>query len=367
MVRAVNLLTIAALFVFQCAIGAAQVRHKKIATIAGNGQTGQPAEQGRGLEIPLSNPFGVQVERDGSLIIASFDQHVIYRMDPSYRGVRLIAGTGKVGKSGMNGDRPTAVDLNQPHEVQIDSAGNIYIADTMNHRVGMIEASTGRWKNIAGTGEKGFSGDRGPAAEATMDQAYSIAVDGNHLFIADLQNQRIRAVDLGTGVIDTICGTGQKEMPVDGGLAKQQPLKGPRSLAVDADNIWIVLREGNSVWRIDRSDDRIYHVAGTSEKGFSGDGGDAKLATFAGPKGIAVDPHNALYIADTENHAIRKITLASGKISTLVNASGKAGFNGDGIELLDRQLSRPHGVCVLPDGDLLIGDSENHRLRMVSQ
>ena len=364
--RSLTLLMIAA-HTFQCAVAAAQVHHKKIATIAGNGKTGQPAEQGRGLEIPLSNPFGVQTEKDGSLIIASYDQHVIYRMDASYRGMRLIAGSGNAGLSGKNGDRPTSVDLNQPHEVQIDAAGNIYIADTMNHRVGMIEAATGRWKNIAGTGEKGFSGDGGQASQATLDQAYSIAVDGTQLFIADLQNQRIRVVDLGTGVITTVCGNGQKEMPVDGGLANQQPLKGPRSLAVDAENIWIVLREGNSVWRIDRADNRIYHVAGASEKGYSGDGGNAKLATFAGPKGIAVDPRTALYIADTENHAIRKIDLGSGKISTLVNATGKAGFNGDGIELRERQLARPHGVCVLPDGDLLIGDSENHRLRMVSQ
>ncbi len=346
---------------------AAQNRDQTIRTIAGNGQAGAAQDKGRALDMPLSNPFGIQPEADGGLIIASFDQHVLYRLDASYGRLERIAGTGKAGLSGTGGEHPTDVQFNEPHEIQVDKQGNIYVADTKNHRVGKIDAGTGRWSVVAGNGKLGFSGDQGPANQATMNQAYSIAVDGENLFIADLGNHRIRHVDLSGGTIKTICGTGEKKPPVDGGLAISQSLQGPRSLAIDAKNLWIVQREGNSVWRIDRQAGTIHHVAGTGQKGFSGDGGAAKLATFNGPKGIAVDPDVAVYIVDTENHAIRRVDLKSGKISTLVgSAQGKAGFNGDGGELTTRLLSRPHGVCLLQGGELLIGDSENHRVRLVS-
>lgn len=335
-----------------------------ISTIAGNGESKEPVRKGKAIEISLSNPFGVQPESDGSLIVASYDKHVIYRLDPSYSHMELIAGTGEAGLSGRDGAFPTKVAMNQPHEIQVDGDGNIFIADTANHRVCMIDGRTGRWKNIAGTGKKGFSGDQGLAVQAEMNQAYSIAVDGTDLFVADLGNHRIRRVDLNTNKIETICGNGQKQMPEDGGLAVEQPLAGPRSLALDSDNIWIVLREGNSIWRIDRSTQRIFHVAGTGKKGFSGDGQDAKLATFSGPKGVAVQPGVAIFIADTENHAIRKVDLQSGMISTVIGNSGKAGYNGEGDEVSKRMLARPHGVCWLKNGDLLVGDSENHRLRL---
>ncbi|MCA9134458.1 MAG: hypothetical protein KDA45_14915 [Planctomycetales bacterium] len=339
----------------------------RIRTIAGNGEKGAAVDKGPALKVPLPNPFGIQPEADGSLIIAGFEQHVLYRLDAQYRGLERIAGTGAEGLSGSGGEHPVQVALNQPHEVQVDAAGNIYVADTRNHRVGMIEAATGRWAVVAGTGQEGFSGDRGPAKQATMNQAYSIAIDESELFIADLMNQRIRRVDLRSGQINTICGTGEKKPPVDGGLAVEQPLAGPRSLAVDANNLWIVLREGNSVWRLDRGTGRIHHVAGTGDKGFAGDGADARQAKLNGPKGITVDPGVAVYIADTENHAIRKVDLSSGKISTVVGSpQGKAGFNGDGDGLKQRLLSRPHGVCLLKNGELLIGDSENNRVRILT-
>ncbi len=343
-----------------------QAQYQQIQTIAGNGKTGAFHEKGRALEIPLSNPFGIQPEADGSLIIASFDQHVLYRMDPTYSRIERIAGTGRAGYSGTGGEHATDVSMNEPHEIQVDAHGNIFVADTKNHRVGMIEAATGRWSVVAGTGSVGFSGDNAAASEATMNQAYSIAVDDQELFVADLGNHRIRKVDLRSGIITTICGTGLKQSPIDGGLAIEQSLAGPRSLAIDRNNLWIVLREGNSVWRIDRRQGRIFHVAGTGEKGFAGDGGDAKLAQFNGPKGIAVDPDVAVYVADTENHAIRKINLNSGKISTSVGSpQGEAGFNGDGDALSTRLLRRPHGVCLLKSGELLVGDSENHRVRIL--
>lgn len=343
------------------------IKFRKVATLVGNGATGPAPTRGMASEVAVSNPFGVQPEADGSLILASFDQHAVYRIDPNYRRVTRIAGTGERGLSGVDGDRPLEIKMNQPHEVQVDGEGNIYIADTMNHRVGMIEGSSGRWRTVAGTGEAGFGGDEGPAHRATINQAYSIAVHGKTLYIADLQNHRIREVDLRSGIIKTVCGTGEKKMPKDGEYARDQPLKGPRSLAVDADNLWIVLREGNSIWRLDRNSGRIFHVAGTGAKGFTGDGGDAKQCTFAGPKGVAVDPGHALFVADTENHAIRRIDLRRGTVTTVIGAEGKKGYNGEGDQVASRQLARPHGVCLLSDGSLLVGDSENHRLRILTK
>ncbi len=343
----------------------AQSPQRTIRTIAGDGAVDKARDLGPAREMSLSNPFGVQPLADGSLIIASFDQHVLYRLDRSFGRLERIAGMGKAGLSGTGGEHPTDVALNQPHEVQVDDQGNIYVADTTNHRIGKIDAQTGRWSVVAGTGAAGFSGDKGPAVEAQLDQAYSLAVYDQDLYVADLGNRRIRHVDLRSGMIQTICGTGEAGIPSDGGRATDQPLAGPRSLAVDSSNLWIVLREGNSVWRMGRRDGKIYRVAGSGGKGRIGDGGDARMAQFNGPKGIAVDPDVALYIADTENHAIRRVDLKSGRISTAVGTSdGQGGFNGDGDQLNQRQLNRPHGVCLLPGGGLVIGDSENHRLRL---
>lgn len=343
-----------------------QFPFRGLRTIAGNGESSRARDMAPALETSLSNPFGVQPSPDGSLIITSFDQHVVYRLDPSHNRLERICGTGTAEHSGTGGEHPTNVALNQPHELQIDAQGNIFVADTANHRVGKIDAATGRWSVVAGTGVAGFSGDRHRATDAQLDQAYSIALDDQDLYIADLGNHRIRHVNLRSGVIDTICGTGERGVPGDGLPALNQPLAGPRSLAVDTNFLWIVLREGNSVWKIDRRDGKIYHVAGTGEKGFSGDDGEARLARLNGPKGIAVQPEIAAYIADTENHAIRRIDLRSGRIATVVGSpQGQGGFNGDGDNLTQRLLSRPHGVCLLPSGALIIGDSENHRLRLV--
>lgn len=339
---------------------------RRIVSIAGCGEEGAFRTQGRASQMYLTNPFGIVEESDGALLITSFDQHTIFRLDSTYTVLDAIIGVGEAGLAGAEGDRVEKVRLNQPHEVVVDAIGNIYVADTLNHRVGMVEKSTGRWKVVAGTGKPGFSGDNGQANVAMLHDAYSIVVDGLELFIADLKNHRIRRVQLDTGKIATLCGNGEKGMPTDGGKALEQPLAGPRSLAVDEENLWIVLREGNSIWRMDRRTSRIYHVAGTGEKGFSGDGGPAVRARLNGPKGIAVDPGQRVFIADTENNAVRMINLQTGRISTVVgSAEGKTGYSGEGDDLERRLLSRPHGLCLLRGGELVIGDSENHRVRML--
>lgn len=340
----------------------------RIDTIAGNGTADNLVAAGGATEIGLANPFGIGEQADGGLVVCSFDWHVLFRLDPNYRTLKVIAGSGKKGLQGTPGQSALLMSMDQPHELQVDKLGDVLVADTMNHRIVKVLTSTGTWQPLAGTGKPDFSGDGGPAVKAVLNQAYSLALDGDQLFVVDLKNQRLRLINLIDQQIQTICGTGLSQQPVDGELAKEQPLADPRSVAVDQANIWIVLRGGNSIWRINRQNNRIYHVAGTGKKGFSGDGGDAKLATFNGPKGVAVDPGTALYIADTENHAIRRIDLRSGVITTLVGSpQGQKGFNGDGGDLHQRLLNRPHGICLLKSGDIIISDSENHRVRRLTQ
>jgi DNA-binding beta-propeller fold protein YncE len=190
-------------------------------------------------------------------------------------------------------------------------------------------------------------------------------LDGHgRLYVADIGNHRIRCIDLCTGIVDSIAGSAQRRLPVDGQLAKDRPILGPRALTVDGASLWIALREGHSVWRLDLEQGRLQHVAGTGEKGYSGDGGPAAAATFNGPKGIAIDSHGNVLVVDTENHAIREIDLATGGIRT-VAGNGQQGGDGDGGPATTAQLARPHGICAGPEGVFHIGDTLNHRVRRV--
>jgi sugar lactone lactonase YvrE len=254
--------------------------------------------------------------------------------------------------------------LNIPHEIQFDAAGNIYIAERDNHVVRKVEVKTGIISTFAGTGDPGFSGDGGPATRAQLRQPHSIAVDpSGKLLICDIGNHRIRQVDFSTGVIETYGGTGERQPTPDGVAVKTAPLNGPRTMAFDGDgNLYLALREGNAIYRIASKAGTIHHLAGTGEQGYTGDGGPARLARLAGPKGLA-HGGGRLYVADTESHVIRSIALDTGIITTVVGT----GHRGDGPEPdpLRCALSRPHGVFADRDGVLYLSDSEAHRIRVV--
>jgi sugar lactone lactonase YvrE len=184
------------------------------------------------------------------------------------------------------------------------------------------------------------------------------------LLICDIGNNRIRRLDLKTGIIETFAGTGERKPTADGAALSGTPLNGPRTVAVDRKgSIYLALREGNAIYRIDPVSRRIFHVAGNGEQGYSGDGGPALAARFAGPKGLAYAADESLYVADTENHVIRRIDLKTGMITTVLGT----GTRGDGPEpgSLNCKLSRPHGVFVDRKGILYVGDSEAHRIRML--
>lgn len=347
--------------------GAAE-REPTITTIAGTGAEAKGVLAGPLTTTPLEQPFGIAFDSAGRMIVCSYTAHVLYRVDLKKESVSTIAGSGKLGYDG-DGGPATKAALNDPHEVQIDRAGNLYFTDMKNHAVRRVDAKTGVITTVAGTGKAGFSGDGGPADNAALNQPHSVALDSANslLYIADLRNHRIRAVDLKTGVITTIAGNGSKKHPTEGQIAKGKPIYSPRALFVRDGVLWVALREGNSVWKLDPADGRLRHIAGTGKRGYTGDGGSPRDATFAGPKGLAVDDMGRIYVADTENHAIRVIDPASDRVWTLAGRGPKAkGDSGDGGPADQARLARPHGVTIGPDGRLYIGDSDNHRVRVVS-
>jgi sugar lactone lactonase YvrE len=327
-----------------------------VSTLIGTGSPGYSEEA-------VNNPYGLLVGPDRALYFCDLDNQRIRRLDLTTHRTITIAGNGQKAYSGDDGSA-AAASLNMPHEIQFDAAGNLYIAERDNHVIRKVEAKTGVVSTLAGTGVPGFSGDGGPAAQAQLRQPHSIAIDsGGRLLICDIGNHRIRRLDLTTRMIDTYGGTGERQPTPDGAPVHGTPLNGPRTIAVDAEgHLYLALREGNAIYRVDRRTDRIHHVAGTGEQGYSGDGGPARLARLAGPKGLACT-RGSLYVADTENHVIRRIDLENGIITTVLGT----GRRGDGPEPdpLRCALSRPHGVFVDAVGVLYVGDSEAHRIRVM--
>ena len=207
----------------------------------------------------------------------------------------------------------------------------------------------------------------GAATDASLSAPHELLFDAKgDLYIAERDNHVIRKVDTKTGNISTFAGTGKAGPTPDGSAISGVPLNGPRSLDFDAaGNLWLATREGNQVFKFDLKAGKIQHIAGTGKKGFTGHGGPAKDATLSGPKGIAVAPNGNVYLADTESHSIRMVDVAKGTLELLVGDGKKAdGPDGDPLKC---RLARPHGVFVDTDGAVYIGDSENHRVRMLKK
>jgi DNA-binding beta-propeller fold protein YncE len=334
-----------------------------IETVAGTGSPESNGSAGQATSINVGDPFGVEIGPDGSLYVTEVRNHRVLRVDLASGELSTVAGCGRRGYSG-DGGPATEAELNEPYEVRFDHGGNMFFVEMQNHIVRRVDAKSKVITTVVGTGRKGFGGDGGPATDASLNQPHSIALDGSDaLYIADIGNHRIRRVDPTTGVIESIAGSSERRLPHDGQTARRNPILGPRALFIRSDILWIALREGHSIWRMDLSDGILHHVAGTGKAGFAGDGAGADEATFNGPKGIALDADGNVIVADTENHAIRKIDAASGIITTIAGGrrlrdSGVA----DGGAATAAGLNRPHGVCVGPNGAIYIGDTLNHRV-----
>lgn len=345
------------LLVATVALGVLGAADKKIATLIGTGVAG--ADNGQ-----INNPYGLVTGPDGALYICEIGNHRVGRLDLKTKKYTIVAGTGKMGYSG-DGGPATKAELNEPYEIRFDRAGNMFFVEMKNHIVRRVDKKTGIISTVAGTGEAGFSGDGGPAVKAQFRQPHSIAFDPKgRLLVCDIGNNRVRRVDLKTGMIETWGGTGEKKPTPDGVKLTGAPLNEPRALDLDPQgNLYLALRAGNAVYKIDGKTEIITHLAGTGKSGNTGNGGPAKEATLSGPKGISWSPDGGVYIADTESHTIRRIDLKSGVITT---AAG-TGVRGDGPDgdPLGCKMSRPHGVFVDKKGRVFVGDSESHRVRLL--
>jgi streptogramin lyase len=348
---------------FFTALALTSLTAQTIETLAGSGQSGFSGDGGPAVKAQVANPYGLEMGPDGALYVCEIDTHRVRRIDLRTGEISTAAGTGVRGYSGDGGPAVSA-QLNEPYEVRFDADGNMYLVEMQNHIVRRVDAKTKVITTVAGNGKRGFSGDGGPAAQAQLSTPHSIAFRGQSLYIADIGNHRIRRVDLASGKIETFGGTGERLPTPDGAPIAGTPLNGPRAMAFDkGGDMWLALREGNAVYRVDMTSRTLHHFAGTGGSGYQGDGGPAKAALLAGPKGIAVGPDGAVYIADTESHTIRRIDTRSGIITTVAGTGSRHdGPDGDALKC---GLARPHGVFVGSDGAVYIGDSENHRVRRV--
>jgi streptogramin lyase len=343
-------------------LAGASVRSATIQTIAGTGVAGYAGDGGPALKAQLNNPYGLVIGPDGNLYVCDMSNHVIRRIGKDGT-ISTMAGSGKKGYSGDNGS-PVKAELNEPYEVRFDSQGVMFFVEMQNNLVRSV-GRDGIITTVAGSGQKGFKGDGGPAREAEFNQPHSIQLDSKgNLFVCDIANNRIRKMDLSAKTISTFARTGEKKKAEDGAHLPSVPLNGPRAIDFDREgNMWLALREGNAIYKINMKEGTIHHVAGTGKTGFSGNGGPAKEATLSGPKGISVGPDGNVYFTDTESHSIRMIDTKRGTVE-LIAGTGERGDGPDG-DPLKCKLSRPHGIFVAKNGEIYVGDSENHRVRVI--
>lgn len=346
----------------------------RIAVLAGAGIKGMAADGDAAETAHLNYPYGMAEPRKrDSLYFVDNGSNRVLRFEYRTKKIFVVAGTGAKGFGGDGGPAAKAI-MAQPHETHFDSKGNLYIVERDNFVVRRVDAKTGIIQTFAGTPEsKGFSGDGGPATKAQFNQPHGIALDpADNLYICDVLNNRVRRVDAKTGVITTFAGTGAPGRAPDDAPLTGAPLEGPRSLEISrAGKIYVALREGNAVFELNAKTGRMKRIGGTGESGYSGDGGPAIAAKFGGPeprltgpKGLCVtEDGNTMFVADCENHVVRKIDLRTGIISTVAGTGQKGdGPDGDPLKCL---LNRPHAVYTR-GGVLYIGDSDNHRIRTLA-
>ncbi len=334
-----------------------------IETFAGTGKSGFSGDGGSADRAQISGPFGVVRGPDGAIYICDTFNHAIRRV--SQGRITTVAGTGEKGYEGDGGPAKRA-RLNEPYEIRFDGEGHMFFVEMKNHLVRRVDAKTGRISTFAGTGKPGFSGDDGPAKKARLKAPHSIQFGpGGHMYICDIGNHRIRRVDAKTGQIVTFAGTGERKPTPNGAPIVGTPLNGPRAIDFEGHQMWLALREGNAVYRLDLKRGTVHHEAGTGKRGFTGNGGLAKKATLSGPKGIAVGPEGNIYLADTESHSVRMIDRKSGKLE-LIAGTGKKGDGPEGDPLKCR-MDRLHGIFVDRDGSIFVGDTNTHRVRVIRQ
>ncbi|MFO0706236.1 MAG: hypothetical protein U0412_05220 [Nitrospira sp.] len=280
--------------------------------------------------------------------------------------VRYLVGAAAPKRFGGDGGPATQAMLNFPTAVAVDGHGHLYIADTMNHRVRRVDAQTGVITTIAGTGQARCSGDGGPAHQAALNEPAALAVDADEqLYIADQSNNRVRAVDLKTGAIRTVAGTGTAAYDGDNKPAAESTVAGPSGLALGADGLYVADTFNGRIRCVNLSTGQITTLVG--------DGGSYRYQapdepaspSVSRPSGIAVDGDGNLFLTDSDSHLIRRWDRRTRQLSRIAG-TGTASLSGDGGAALNAALCYPFGVAIDRDGTVLIADTFNHRIRALS-
>lgn len=352
----ISLAPLAVIFLFL----AAPLQADKLTLVAGGGSvetTGAPA-----IESKLYEPFGVEFTRDGSMwIVEMASSNRLLRRDAS--GLLHIL-TAKHPKADAGDGGPVEqAKFNGMHNLAITPEDEVLLADTWNYRIRRLDPRTLVISNLAGVGKKGFGGDGGSLTAAQFGSVIQIALDAarGHLYVADIDNRRVRRLALKSGTVETVAGNGAKGAPTDGAVATEAPLVDPRAVTPDgAGGFYILERGGHALRHVDAKG-VIRTVVGTGKQGLSGDGGPAREATLNGPKHLCMDRDGTVLIADAENHVIRRFDPKNGMI-TRVAGTGKKGKGAQDGDPLQTALNRPHGVTIGPDGLLYIVDSYNDRI-----
>ena len=343
-----------------------------ITTVAGNGVPGFSGDGGAAVQASLNTPAGIAVDAAGSLYIADYKNNRIRKVSPG-GVITTVAGNGIAGFSG-DGGPATGARLNGPQGVAVDPAGNLYIADSANGRIRKM-TPTGTITTVAGNGEydlfaglSGSVGDGGPAIKASLNKPVDVAIDSaGNLFVADadLFMLRVRKVSP-TGIITTAAGNGSLFFSGDGGPAVSSGLGIPAGVAVDAvGNLYIATEDRDRIRKVTPGG-IISTIAGSEQVGFSGDGGPATAASLTHPLDVAVDSTGSIYIADSRNQRIRKVS-PDGTITTIAGSGpttfGSGGFSGDGGPATSALLNTPNSVAADAAGNVYVSDQNNQRIR----
>ncbi|MCP4000514.1 MAG: hypothetical protein GY727_06365, partial [Gammaproteobacteria bacterium] len=336
-----------------------------IITVAGNGQGSFSGDDGPAVEAELFEPYGISVDSIGNIYIADSGNHRIRKVDANGI-ITTVAGNGQGVHSG-DGGPATEATLRFPYDVVLDSIGNIYIADAANQRIRKVDTS-GVITTVAGNGQQGYSGDGGPAVELKLNWPRDVAVDSlGNIYIADTYNQRIRKVNT-SGIITTVAGNGQQGDSGDGGPAAEAMLYDPRGVVVDSiGNIYITDEFGNKIRKVGTSG-VITTVAGNDAGflgGYSGDGGPATEAGLFFPTRVAVGSTGDFYMAGRLSHRIRKVSFPEG-FAGLITADETAFTDENGLGYIMDSTGLHKSTIDLSTGNTLLSFGYNVDLQLES-